>query len=157
MDRIDAIRRRMKLPFPLRGLERYIYSAVLLLLALGAIQSVQFNDWVYFERSGSLVIVVGIMLAWRDYVSLLGDMRKFYADEITKRLLEIDRSRPVGLIAGAMHDGEREKIVATSSNIDELIAMLLRRLRTTEVAILIIGTLVQGYGSIIARLFRTLV
>ena len=156
MDRIDAIKRRMRLPLPLRGLERYVYAAVLLLLACGAVQSVQFNDWQYFERSGSLVIVVGIMLAWRDYVSLLGDMRKFYADEIAKRLAEIDRSRPSGLITGAMHDGVREKIVAASSNIDELVAMLRFRLRTTEVAILIVGTLVQGYGSVIVRLLRAL-
>jgi len=147
----------MSLPLPLRGLERYVYSAVLLLLACGAVQSVQFSDWQYFERSGSLVIVVGIMLAWRDYVSLLGDMRKIYAKEIAHRLVQIDGSRPSGLIAGTIHDGEREKVLAASSEIDELIVMLRQRLRTTEVAILTIGTLVQGYGVVIARILRTLI
>lgn len=134
-----------------------MYAAVLLLLACGVVQSMQFNDWQYFERSGTLVIVVGIMLAWRDYVSLLGDVRKFYADEIAKRLAEFDRSRPGGLIAGAMHDGAREKVVAASTEIDELIAMLRLRLRTTEVAILIVGTLVQGYGSFTGRFLRALI
>jgi hypothetical protein len=121
----------------------------MLLLACGVVQSVQFNDWQYFERSGALVIIVGIMLAWRDYVSLLGDMKELYAEELAKRLSQIHKSRPSGLIAGAMHDGEREKIIAASSNIDELISILRQRL--PEVVILIIGSLVQGYGSVIAR------
>ena len=151
MDRIDAIRRRMKLPLPLRGLERYVYAAVMLLLACGVVQSVQFNDWQYFERSGSLVIVIAIMLAWRDLVSLLGDVRRFYSDEFARRMSDMDRSRPNGLISGAMHDGERERIVAVSSEVDELIKMLRARLHTTEAAILILGTVVWGYGSVIAR------
>lgn len=154
MESIDVLRRRMRLPVPLRGVERYIYTAVLLSLACGAVQSIQFNDWQYFDRSGSLVVVIGIMLAWRDYVSLLGNVRTFYSKEIARRLSQLDRSRPSGLIASAMHNGEREKVVAASSDIDELILMLRRRLRTTEVVILIIGTLVQGYGSVIARFLR---
>ena len=90
------------------------------------------------------------MLAWRDYVSLLGDMRRFYSAEIA-RMSVIAGSRPNGLISGAMHDGELENIITASSNVDELIEMLRSRLRTTEAAILILGTLVWGYGSVIAK------
>ena len=155
-DRIDAIRWRMKLPLPLPGAERYVYSAVMLLLACGVVQSVQFNDWQYFERSGSLVIVIAIMLAWRDYVSLLGNVRRFYSREFEKRISDIDRTRPKGF--GAVPNGKlekmlevREKIAEASSEVDERIQMLRARLHTTEAVILILGTLVWGYGSIIAK------
>ena len=146
----------MKLPLPLRGLEQRIYAAVILLLAWGVVQSVQFRDWQYFERSGSLVIVIAIMLAWRDLVTLFGDVRRFYADEFARRISDIDRSRPSGF--GAVRNGQlekilvnRENIVEASSEVDELIKTLRMRLRTTEAAILILGTLVWGYGSIIAK------
>lgn len=151
MDRIGGIRIRMKLPLPLRGLERSVYAAVALLLVCGVVQSVQFNDWQYFERSGSLVIVIAVVLAWRDLVSLLGDMRKFYSDEFARRISDTDRSRPRGLISGEMHDDERKRIAPASVEVDELIDMLRARLRTTEAAILILGTIVWGYGSVIAR------
>ena len=106
----------------------------------------------FLNARATLVVAVGIMVTWRDYVSLLGNVEKFYEKEIKRRLAHFYASRPSSLIAGAMHDGDREQIEAASSHITEHIAMLRLRLRTTEAAIIIVGTVVQGYGSFIGRL-----
>jgi hypothetical protein len=156
LGRIDSTRRRMKIPLPLPGAERLIYSAVILVLTCGALQSVQFNDWELFERSGSLVIIIAITLAWRDYVSLLGDVRKFYSNEFEKRIRTIDSTLPRGF--GALPNGRlqtmleiRQKTTESLSEIDQLIQILRKRLRTTEIAILILGTVISGYGSVVGQ------
>jgi hypothetical protein len=152
MTEIDSLQKRLRWPIPLRGFERKLYAAVLLSLGLGVAWSLSAHDWQYFERSGSLVIVAAITMAWRDHVSLLGNVERFYKGEFKRLLAEFYAKRPTGIIASAMHDGKREEIKAACSNVEELIALLKQRLRTTEAAILCLGTIIWGYGSPIGNL-----
>lgn len=152
MTDIDSLQKKLKRPIPLRGFERKLYAAVLLSLAFGVTWSLSAHDWQYFERSGSLVIVAAITMAWRDHVSLLGNVERFYKGEYNRLLVELDAKRPMGIIASGMHDGKREEISAAYSNVEELIALLKQRLRTTEAAILCLGTIIWGYGSPIGNL-----
>ncbi len=148
----DSIRRKLRRPLPLRGIERQWYVAVMLSVLLGIAWSLSTRDWQYFERAGALVIVVAISLAWRDHVSLLGDVERFYRDEFQRLLTNFDAARPPGIIAGAMHDGQRDKIVSAHADAHELMELLRHRLRTTEAVFLCMGTVIWGYGSIIANL-----
>jgi hypothetical protein len=149
---IDSIRKKLKRPIPMRGLERRVYGAVILLLMCGILWSILLHDWQYFERSGSLVVVVAIALGWRDHVSLLGNVKNIYQAQFDRLLAKLDATRPSGIVAGAIHDKGRQDIEAASMNVEELISLLRRRLRTTEVAILCLGTIVWGYGSVIGNL-----
>ena len=151
MDEVESMRRKLGRPIPLRGAERWLYAAVLLSIALGITWSVVARDWQYFERSGSLVILVAVWMAWRDHVQLLGRVENFYRGEFNQLLAEFDRRRPTGLIATVAHEESRKEIEASGSNLSELIATLKRRLRTTEVLTLCLGTFVWGYGSPIAK------
>jgi hypothetical protein len=86
-------------------------------------------------------------MAWRDHVQLLGKVERFYQSEFKRLLAEFDAMRPAGLIATAVHDAKREELMATASNVDELVASLKQRLRTTEAVVLCLGTFIWGYGS----------
>lgn len=149
----DFIEKKLKRPIPMRGFERRLYAAVLLLLICGIMWSFLRHDWQYFERSGSLVIVVAIALTWRDFVSLIGNVQKLYQDEFDRLLASFDSARPPGIIAGAIHNGKRQDIEAARINTEELIKLLRWRLRTTEAIILILGTIVWGYGALLGNLF----
>lgn len=141
----------MKLPFPLGGTERSVYLAVLLLLIMGIAQSLIYEDWEWFGRAGLLVIVTGTLLIRQDLISLVGNIKEFYQSTFIQLIAKMNTSKPQGLIAGAIHEGKTEEIIAAKSDVDELIEMLRKRLRTTEAMILIIGTVVSGYGAVFGR------
>jgi hypothetical protein len=151
---IDAIRKKLQRPIPMQGLERRIFAIVLLVLMSGIILSFLLHDWQYFERSGSLIVVVAIALGWKDHIVLLGNMEKCYHDHFGRLLARLDATRPSGITAGTMHDGKRQAIETggTNTNADELIVLLRRRLRTMEAGILCLGTVIWGYGSVIGNL-----
>ena len=153
MNENDPLKKKLRWPIPLRGFERKLYAVVLLCLALGIIWSLSAHDWQYLERSGSLIIVASIYMAWRDHVNLLGNVERFYKEEYNNLLAMFDAIRPTGVIASVMHDGKREEIRAACSNVEELITLLKQRLRTTEAVILCLGTIIWGYGSPIGNLF----
>lgn len=148
----DSIEKKLKRPIPMRGLERRLYAAVLLLIICGLMWSFLLHDWQYFERSGSLLIIVAIALTWRDLVSLIGNVEKLYQGEFNRLLATFDSARPPGILAGAMHNGKRKDIEAAHRNVEELTRLLRLRLRTTEAAILILGTIIWGYGSVLGNL-----
>nr|WP_295781172.1 hypothetical protein [Rhodoferax sp.] len=143
----EAMKKKLRRPLPMRGFERRLYAAVLLALLFGVTWSLTARDWQFFERSGSLVVVVGVALTWRDFVQTLGNVESFYRAEYARLLRDFDAQRPTGIIAGAMHDGKREDIEAKQAYAVEMVGMLKDRLRTTEAVIVCLGTLVWGYGS----------
>jgi hypothetical protein len=156
LDQIESLKKKARRPIPLRGFEQKLYAAVVLSVALGVAWSIAASDWQYFERSGSLVILAAITMAWRDHVQLLGKVERFYQSEFKRRLSECEASRPRGLMAANAPDTRREEIEATASSFDELMSLLKRRLRTTEAVVLGLGTFVWGYGAPIGNLLWSL-
>jgi hypothetical protein len=152
MTEFDLLKRKLRWPIPLRGFERKLYAAVFLFLGIGIAWSFFKCGWQFFERSGSLVIVTAIYMAWRDHVSLLGKVEFFYKGEFRRLLAEFNANRPSGIINNVMHDEMRDEISTTCSNSEALISTLKQRLRTTEAVILCVGTIIWGYGSLIGKL-----
>lgn len=66
LERINYLKGKAKKTWPLQGIEQKIYAAGLLLVISGVIISILLKDWQYFERFGSLVVILGIYVAWRD-------------------------------------------------------------------------------------------
>ena len=140
----------------MRGFERKLYAAVVLSILLGITWSIAASDWQYLERSGSLVILAAVTMAWRDHVQLLGRVERFYQSEFNRLLGQWDAHRPTGLISTPARDTTREEIAATASTVNELITSLKQRLRTTEVVVLCLGTFIWGYGTPIGNLIWSL-
>jgi len=130
----------------MRGIERRVTAAVALSLAFGMACSISLRDWQYFERSGSLVILVDIVVAWRDLVSLVGEVERLYEGVIGDLKSQLSATRPGGLIHGAMHDGVSKSLNDLSADFAALNDLLRKRIRTIEAIVLGIGTIVWGYG-----------
>jgi len=130
----------------MRGIERRMAASVLLVMVFGIAWSIAAQDWQWFERSGALIILVAIGFVWLDHISLVGDVEKLYGEQY-QALLDQLRPRPTGIIAGAMHDGKRERIEAAQMTLAEMGDLLRKRIRTAEAVTLGIGTMVLGYGA----------
>jgi hypothetical protein len=93
---IEVIRRRLRSPFPMKGLERRLFVAISLILVFGMVLSICKHDWQYLERTGSLIIVVTIGLGWKNLVTKLGDVENLYRNLADRKLAEIE-AEPDGL------------------------------------------------------------
>lgn len=152
MKSIEVLRKKISMPLPMQGVERTLFLSVILVFAMGVVQSVKFGDWQWFERSGSLLILIAIFLAWYDYVEMLGDARLFYAKKFAEQIDNLQKSKPAGIIAGVMHDGKIAECAVTAKEVDEVTEALRKRLNKIEAVILSLGTVVWGYGSVIGKL-----
>lgn len=152
MNDIPILEKKMKSLVPMKGVETTIYAAVFLLVSMGVAQSISFGSWQHLERSGSLIIITGVLVAYYDYVSLLGDMRVFYRTKFKKLLSEMESSKPKGIISGVMHDGKIDDTNTKAKEIDRLLVLARKRVNTIEATIIILGTFISGYGILIGKL-----
>lgn len=128
------------------------YAAVFLFIIMGVTQSLYFNSWQHFGNTGSLIVITGALLAYRDYVFLLGDKRVFYQNHFKKLLTKMEKSKPSGIISGVMHEGKTDNIKKDAKEIDTLLVLARQRLQTIEAIVIILGTFIWGYGAIISEL-----
>lgn len=147
--------RKMKLPIPMQGIEVKISIAVVLTLVCGILISNETDDWAWFSKSGSLVVLIGIYLAWRDLVSLVGDVRKLTSESMQAYLQVLDslpqfQASALGIIGGAMAKGEeKRRIEKETERAMEQFDLLRFRIRTLEAITLAIGTFVWGFGDVV--------
>jgi len=120
--------------------------STLLVMAFGIIWSVQARDWQWFERSGSLIILIAVGFVWLDHIALVGDVEKLYGQQYQELIAQLGPRSP-GIIAGALHDGQTEKIENAQAALRETADLLRKRIRTAEALTLGVGTVIWGYGS----------
>jgi len=157
MKELENLKIRMKSPLPMRGVERKIYAANTLLLLSGVVVSLSLKDWQYFERIGSLIVIVGIAVAWRDLVGRVNWFKTMAERAIHAELIKLNSEQPKGLLNSSKIQAEEYEAICSElnkyhSSMSGLIAQLQHRLRTIEAITLILGTFVWGYGSVIGKL-----
>jgi hypothetical protein len=104
-----------------------------------------FKDWGLFERSGSLIVIAGVALAWRDLTGKIDWAKEYAIDEFDKTILALQSEG--GLIKRAMNMPRIEELNGQSAEIQKQLAAAKIRARSYEALALIIGTLIWGYGS----------
>jgi len=152
LESINLLKKKAKKPWPLRGIEQKIYAANILLVASGIAQSIALKDWQYFERSGSLVIVLGIVIAWKDFSDHIKWFESMAKDCINRELSAIRNEKVTGLISYAIKSAKEDRVNLLSNSIDDLFERLQKRLRVIEVFTLAIGTIIWGYGSVLGNI-----
>lgn len=147
--------RKLKLPIPMQGIEIKITLAVLLTLIAGVLISRETGDQSWFARSGSVVVLLGIYLVWRDLVSLVGDVRKLFSESMQSYLQVLDslpqfQSSSLGIIGSAMARGkEKQNIEIQAERAMEHFDLLKFRIRSLEAIVLTIGTFTSGFGDVV--------
>lgn len=128
--------------YPLKGIERNTAILVFLIIVAALLSSIHVGSWDYFERSGSLIVIVGIYLAWRDITGKLDSVNRFQAQKFRGL-------KPKGIINSAMHPATSED--AFQADVEKSIEILKKRVRNLEAIVLATGTFIWGYGSVLGN------
>ncbi len=117
--------------------------ASLIVTLIGILLSYNSGDWTWFSRSGSLLVVIGIIVAVKDINKSLAELED---RKLTDYLLEKLKERRPDIDENEIHDSKKEIMELTK----EKIAIFYRRV---EVSILITGTVIWGFGDLIGSLY----
>lgn len=129
-----------------------------LVLSLSVWWSVASEDWVNFQRSGSLVIFIAILAFGLDYRLRIKKAVEAMSDGMADALEDLQR-----LVAesGEVNLGKEKRYRMVVTELEELkreweeidIEVALKAAQRWEFALLLLGTLIWGYGDLIGWFF----
>lgn len=114
----------------------------------GVIVSFINNDWEWFQRAGSLIVAIGVYVAARDIGSVDRQLKSTIALG-TAELINEDKTK---ILNGKDLSGEDIEAISNKVN-DAVYAGLLKFHLKIEATILIVGTIIWGFGDLIGKLF----
>ena len=115
------------------------FISIIILALLGITPSIMTSDWTWFERSGALLSVYGVWMAFHDYAAYYENKHNAAFNELAENLSS-QHSKELNEIKYLVISGQEE---------------LNKKIRKIELYIIIIGTLVWGYGAPLASLLTS--
>lgn len=97
-NRIDTVIKQAKSFWSFKGIEQRIFLATILLSVMGIALSVSLKDWQYFARAGSLIVILGIIVAWKDITGDLEAYLNAYINMLAKNIQERESYSTRGLL-----------------------------------------------------------
>lgn len=152
MDVIELIKEKAKKPYPLSKVERSIYAANFLLIVSGIALSLSLNDGQYFERFGSLIVIVGIKVAWKDLTGRFDRIEDLVSTPLKTELAKLVTESSRGMLSQHKNMARENEISEQSKQLKELFKILRNRIRAIEAITLILGTFIWGFGNILFNL-----
>ena len=149
---IDALRTKLRQPYPQHGIEWRVVVAVASILVIGLVASLWLSDWEHFGRSGSLIVVVGIYITWKD-ISGKVDSAKHSLHLIIEKEKSKLGSTQGGLLTAARTLKIEEELDATGEQLAGLLEDAKYRVKTLEAITIGLGTVVWGFGGLIGKMF----
>jgi len=128
--------------------------AAILLSVMGIALSISLKDWQYFARSGSLIVILGIIVAWKDITGNLEAYINANIDVLAKKIQETENGFTTrGLLYfGEKNSEVKNELESYKEKLQKLDRLMKLRLKALEVCILVFGTFVWGYGDLIGHL-----
>jgi len=123
---LEEITRR---PYPLKGVETKIFFIVTFTLVCGFVFSLCLEDWAVLEKTGCIIVIIGVVITWRDVKSHIEDARIITKQKIKQYNLNDD-----------------------VINTDELFNIIRKRILAFEAITLILGTFLWGFGGSVGNL-----
>lgn len=152
MVELDALTKRLSNPLPMKGFEFRVFIASVLLLLSGLCLSLSLQDWQYFERSGSLLVIVGIFVAWKDITGTVNFVEASMSDQLKEILKSAEQFEPGGLLSLAKNEKHKSEVQNQYKEMRAMFKAFRYRLRTMEATSLILGTFIWGYGGLIGNI-----
>lgn len=112
--------------------------AALIILLTGMVPSIFTNDWTWFGRSGAILTAYGIVITYLDLQGFLAKSVEDISARIDKHLETHDLSQVPD-----------EKIDQIEAQKDAIFAGIIKSMRRVEFSILVLGTIIWGYGDLI--------
>ena len=131
--------------------EMKIYIAVLLALSVGIILSIQQSNWQWFERSGSLIIMIALAALVNEKVAFAAGIVEAQNKKISALQERLKSNKNIGLKNVDLYEdlNETEKLGKFASL---AVTNFEKRIRRIEIAVIFFGTFIWGYGAPIANL-----
>lgn len=148
---LQKLIKKARHPYPQNKMEIRICITVISILACGIALSVITMDWRYFERSGSLVVIVGIYIAWRDITGNIDRYMGKMDDQTISQLDNINKDQD-GFMSDLAKNNMKELLQKQSDEMQEYLELRKVRLRTIEAGALVVGTCIWGFGGAIGNL-----
>lgn len=131
-------------PYPLKGIERNTCVLALLVFMVGLVLSLQLNSWQYLEKSGCIIVMIGIYIAWRDMTGTL-DWAKQLPLKVLDELASKQNLNPSEVLSSP-------EVTEFLNDTENSIKILKKRVRNLEAILLTSGTFFWGFGSAIGKI-----
>ncbi len=134
---------------PIHKLEWQLLVAILLLFTSGILVSLFTHDWQNLDRTGALIVIVGIFVAWKDLTGRMNSIEEMVKINLLKA---IPQTSSGGLLSQAVKL-QAENLAAEQKRVlEEFLNAVRKRCRTIECLILAMGTFLWGFGSVVPNL-----
>ena len=164
----------MKKLFNVGQLHNYkiiIFVSITILFIFGVVPSVINSDWAWFGRSGALLVIFGVYVVWLDYKSQvdkdLDTVLGGFEEYLKKLTLEQNRESWISLFESQSIKYTEEqlaRLLETPTDINktvqtvsvkfkEVSKLTHKRVQNVEFLVLVLGTLIWGYGDLINKLY----
>jgi hypothetical protein len=147
-----------------------IFVSITILFVFGVVPSIINSDWTWFGRSGALLVIFGVYVVWLDYkgemdknldIVLKGFkeyLKKLTPEEERKNLNDQLKSLNIKYMEEELkkllktpHDRDKTFDII-SEKFKEVSKLTHKRVQNVEFLVLVLGTLIWGYGDLINKL-----
>lgn len=147
----DELIAKLRRPYPQARIEWRVSITVALLFTVGVTCSIFASDWTHFGRVGSLIVIVGVYIAWRDITGKI-DGARVYLESVIQEEKEEVRGMQGGLIVTARKQKCEEELDVTEAQLKDVLKTTRNRIRALEVMTIVGGTSIWGYGGYFGEL-----
>lgn len=123
-----------------------IIISFLIVGIFGVIPSIYYCEWIWFSRSGSLLVIFAMFVIWQDYQgSIRNDLNILYDgfEEYLEKNSDIQNEK------------QSKRISKNIKNkFDEVDNLTKKRFQNIEFFIVALGTLIWGYGDLLNKIYE---
>lgn len=164
----------MKKLFNVGQLHNYkiiIFVSITILFIFGIVPSLMNSDWAWVGRSGALLTIFGVYVIWLDYKGeidkSLDTVLEGFEEYLKKITPEQEKESLINLFKNQnikYTEEQLEKLLETptdrnktfktiSVKFKEVSELTHKRVQNVEFLVLVLGTLIWGYGDLINKLY----
>ena len=133
------------------------FLSFLILIIFGVLPSLLFRNWEWFSRSGSLLVIFGVYIAWRDYKGEIDGALsniKTRLKELHKEKIKDINEKEKGIINPVVKKGKADNKLSEAvdfihSTQDSNKSMY----ENLEFGIIFLGTVIWGYGDLLNTIY----
>ncbi|RJP77455.1 MAG: hypothetical protein C4522_15170 [Desulfobacteraceae bacterium] len=144
-------RKRFKESAAIKRYQRIAWVLPLIICISSVLISIYQSSWEYFSRAGSLIVLVAVYVAYKDWS---GDIYQV----LKKDYFTMSEFLAIGCLDSLAND-ERNELIRKCKDIEDsqkinksFVTYASRRFRKMEAVLLAIGTLIWGYGDFFLNL-----
>jgi len=137
----------------MRSEYKIITTALLIIIIFGIAPSLICSDWEWFSRSGSLLVIYGVYITWKDYKGKMNEsfsrVARAMSGKHNNELQDIRENTNGVINTSIAEDKENDSFYDELDILKEFKISRIKAYEIIEFLIIALGTIVWGYGNLI--------